>query len=638
MRLRQGFFLCALLFDVTTKVTTCNAEVFRLDTGQAIPGTEGIWPGPGVVLDNRNLEYADLSRWARTSSGVSALDLTGAQFNFSNLSKASFYYANLTNASFISAHLADTNFGLAALKDADLSGAIITGANFGSTTHQGFTKEQLYSTASYQAKDLRGIKLNNSLLPFGPFGWPGPVNDLTAWNFSGQNLTNADLSSALLIGADLTGADLSGAMLRYSVLSNADFTGAVITGANLMSGNQGITREQLVSTASYQAKNLQNVRLSGKDMAGWDLSGQDFSGAELSASKLTNTDFTGAIVAGADLSFTALTKEQLYSTASYQAKDLHEIRLSGIGLPFERSDLSGWDFRDQNLAGAVLEGARLINADLRGANLANATLQEADLTGSNLSGADLRGAQGLQLRPSIVRRNTILTNGMIARLELASGESLLIRDDDELIVPPPRGIGSPRQPIPVTITDGVSMAEGSTLTLRFETDSWDSVISFVPNRPIELAGALELTFAAGVDPATQVGRTLRVFDWTGVSPIGEFEILSPYVWDTDKLYSTGEVTLMAIPALPGDFNQDGSVDAADYVVWRKGLGTIYIQEDYNIWRANFGERIPASGAIRSFSDATELLSAVPEPETPSIVLIVVAMASVACRASCRRPS
>jgi hypothetical protein len=27
------------------------------------------------------------------------------------------------------------------------------------------------------------------------------------------------------------------------------------------------------------------------------------------------------------------------------------------------------------------------------------------------------------------------------------------------------------------------------------------------------------------------------------------------------------------PALPGDYNGDGTVDAADYVVWRKTLGT-----------------------------------------------------------------
>jgi hypothetical protein len=31
------------------------------------------------------------------------------------------------------------------------------------------------------------------------------------------------------------------------------------------------------------------------------------------------------------------------------------------------------------------------------------------------------------------------------------------------------------------------------------------------------------------------------------------------------------------------------VNAADYVVWRNCLGTIYTQADYNTWRTNFGE-------------------------------------------------
>ena len=51
----------------------------------------------------------------------------------------------------------------------------------------------------------------------------------------------------------------------------------------------------------------------------------------------------------------------------------------------------------------------------------------------------------------------------------------------------------------------------------------------------------------------------------------------------------GTFQLTVVPeSLPGDFNQDGTVDAADFVVWRKGLGTTYTQSDYAIWRANFG--------------------------------------------------
>ncbi|MCA9239446.1 MAG: hypothetical protein KDA37_04570 [Planctomycetales bacterium] len=41
-------------------------------------------------------------------------------------------------------------------------------------------------------------------------------------------------------------------------------------------------------------------------------------------------------------------------------------------------------------------------------------------------------------------------------------------------------------------------------------------------------------------------------------------------------------------ALAGDYNGDGSVDAADYTVWRDGLGGEFDASDYLVWRDNYG--------------------------------------------------
>ena len=41
------------------------------------------------------------------------------------------------------------------------------------------------------------------------------------------------------------------------------------------------------------------------------------------------------------------------------------------------------------------------------------------------------------------------------------------------------------------------------------------------------------------------------------------------------------------PAQPGDFNNNGVFDAADYVVWRKNPGA-FPQTDYDTWRSKFG--------------------------------------------------
>ena len=173
------------------------------------------------------------------------------------------------------------------------------------------------------------------------------------------------------------------------------------------------------------------------------------------------------------------------------------------------------------------------------------------------------------------------------------------------------------------------MSEGGNLQVLFDADAWDSTISFQSGIPVTLGGNLELSFATDVDLASQVGRTFDLFDWTGVNPTGQFEVASPYTWDLSNLYTTGEVTLTAVAVLAGDFNQNGAVDAADYVVRRDGLGTIYTQEHYNIWRANFGATLVAGNGA-----ADPLPTSVPEPTGVALVclgLVTLTMARVTRR-------
>jgi hypothetical protein len=69
----------------------------------------------------------------------------------------------------------------------------------------------------------------------------------------------------------------------------------------------------------------------------------------------------------------------------------------------------------------------------------------------------------------------------------------------------------------------------------------------------------------------------------------------------------GSVDYSTSPGLPGDYNQDGKVDAADYVVWRKNPGAFGGDPGgYNTWRTNF-DRTAGSGSGSA--------AAVPEPVT-----------------------
>ena len=75
------------------------------------------------------------------------------------------------------------------------------------------------------------------------------------------------------------------------------------------------------------------------------------------------------------------------------------------------------------------------------------------------------------------------------------------------------------------------------------------------------------------------------------------------------------VLVDAAPNLPGDFDQNGVVDAADYVTWRQSVGTKYIPSDYDLWRAHFGQT-DGVGATANYM--------VPEPPLCIISLIAVA--------------
>ena len=66
------------------------------------------------------------------------------------------------------------------------------------------------------------------------------------------------------------------------------------------------------------------------------------------------------------------------------------------------------------------------------------------------------------------------------------------------------------------------------------------------------------------------------------------------------------------PDAGGDFNHDGFVDAADYVVWRDSIGS---QTGYNAWRANFGASLPGAGTSTTYSS-------VPEPSTMLLLTIL----------------
>jgi uncharacterized protein YjbI with pentapeptide repeats len=285
---------------------------------------------------------------------------------------------------------------------------------------------------------------------------------------------------------------------------------------------------------------------------------------------------------------------------------------------------------------AVVPGADLSGANLTGANLANANFAGfiyefsfaygANFTNANLSGADARGADFLYaVFANTNTSNLIQSDGHVAGLSLTSGDSLVVRDYDV----------DPGLPVvPNIIVEGqLSMSGTGTLRMEFDADAWDSKISFAPGISVARGGTLELTFVPEVNLATQIGRTIDLFDWNGVTPTGTFHVSSLYTWNLTNLYTTGEVTLTAAPGIvPGDFNGNVVVDAADYTVWRDSLGRTgpnlaadgnfnnqIDSGDYDVWKAHFGQSTGRGAALTSVAPQ----SAVPEPANLVVLLISV---------------
>ena len=571
--------------------STCSAEIYQwtLDAyGYTIPSTtlcpggSGVVAGPGVDLSYRDLTKAYLE--GPQYSNTTGLDLSNAKFCGAVLAYADFWNCPVTNA--------------------DFTNADITGADF--TLSKGLTVSQLYSTSTYKSGSLRGVGagyaqmtgLDLSGRDASGSSFEGAL--LTSPNFHLANLRGTNFKDCELTNADLSGADLTDADWNYSMFRGANLTNACIRGAKFAL-NWGVDHEicwglsssQLYSTASYKSGDLTRIGLIQCDLTGWNFAGKDLSLADFEASDLTGADFTDAIVKGASFSRLThpLTKSQLYSTATYNAGDLSGTNLRG-------NDLSSWSFSGKNLsfanfAGSSLSGTDFTDAIVRGANFSmdlygyipphfaaltatqlysTASYRVGDLTGmtfsyndftgwnfagknisngqflhvivknADFSGADTRGTQYLDLTASGLKTsNMIRPDGTINGLNLAGGR-LTVRDYDG---DASRSLAA----IAVRIKQGMTMSGNDCLAMVFEDDAWDSTISFDAGIPVALGGTLELSLAAGVDPQSQVGRSFHVFDWTGVTPSGQFTISSPdgLCWDTSELYTTGNVTLIPEP-------------------------------------------------------------------------------------------
>jgi hypothetical protein len=113
-------------------------------------------------------------------------------------------------------------------------------------------------------------------------------------------------------------------------------------------------------------------------------------------------------------------------------------------------------------------------------------------------------------------------------------------------------------------------------------------------------GTLNLTNAGNM-----TAGTFMLIDYNGTlgGSVNNITLGStPSDFTYSLIHNTSNTSIDLVVGIPGDHNSDGSVDAADYVVWRKNIGT---QEAYDAWRSNLGRTSSGSGTS----------TGVPEPAT-----------------------
>jgi hypothetical protein len=170
------------------------------------------------------------------------------------------------------------------------------------------------------------------------------------------------------------------------------------------------------------------------------------------------------------------------------------------------------------------------------------------------------------------------------------------------------------------VTDAAALGAlpNETLLASYQLD----VLPLFGISPVSFEADFQLS--PGNEPIAD-GDNLHLWKWSGAAWM-------PVAFDFDS--ATGRLTLdnwnnpsatlaitqPAVSPATGDFNDDGHIDAADYIAWRKGAVGPIAESDYTAWRKNFGSLVGSNGGA---------INATAAPEPMAALLIAFAVACIA---------
>ncbi len=277
-----------------------------------------------------------------------------------------------------------------------------------------------------------------------------------------------------------------------------------------------------------------------------------------------------------------------------QDSTLRSIDTAPAGLNFGVRDLNSGirnhpDYTQQKYIGAVVSGVH------------EAAIQFPNDTNSLAFFGFSDGTPGTPVDEQIIQQLAPLYNGP-GQIKL---DFFVENLSDDGPVPLPSGAGTGNNLVDWVNAGGDTMIQALDSWLQHSPDREPQLDSHNPATGIQLAFNHYSTRFFELYIADLDGATNGVLDAAGRPLINDLRF-----WNTR----------LTAADLPGDYNFNGTVDAADYVVWRKNVGSAdslpnddtdgVHSDDYTRWRLNFGKTTATGSAL----SATRPL-AVPEPAT-----------------------
>ncbi|MEN1678386.1 MAG: autotransporter-associated beta strand repeat-containing protein [Planctomycetota bacterium] len=285
------------------------------------------------------------------------------------------------------------------------------------------------------------------------------------------------------------------------------------------------------------------------------------------------------------------------------------------------------DSSDDTNGGLTNGASWLVGADKRGGDVdIKITLDTSGGEGAwtALWEADLKDGNGFQ----VIRAETVLLDeGSIDSVGIANARSDTTGVFTNFTLTGTEPAGARLDAQTLTVDGDLVMNSNAVLELdvAFSSNDFVNVLGAA-----SLDGTIDVSAAAGFSPANGTTYTLLSAS-DGITDAGVNFVLPDGF--TAAIVDATDLVLTFDIGLPGDFNGDGIVNAADFTVWRDNLNTTFDLggngdesgssaglvdiADYQLWKSSFGNA----------DQAGALGAAAPEPTAAALVLVGLSAAS-----------